>query len=239
MHHATDRAGAAAPSDKEAFALAKTLAVVGVSRSKAGFGRSLFSHLKRKGYRVYPVNAQADAVDGERCFHRLDDLPEIVEGVVTVVPPSATEKVVEDCGRLGIRRVWMQQGSESPSAIARCRDLGIATVAGECLIMHTGGGFPHSVHRLIWKALGKYSRRYCEPQRTQRAQSQKRRRVPDLQDPKPFFPSGSVPSVSSAVFRPTAYSPSNSLRSPRQATSAWCKASWPRARTRLCSPRVA
>jgi hypothetical protein len=50
----------------------------------------------------------------------------------------------------------MQQGSESPAAVARCKDLGIAVVAGECLIMHTEGGFPHSVHRLIWKMLGRY-----------------------------------------------------------------------------------
>jgi uncharacterized protein len=156
MDQSTRSVGATASSDKEAFALAKTLAVVGVSRNKTGFGRSLFAHLKRKGYRVFPVNAQADTIDGERCFRRLDDLPEPVEGVVTVVPPAETEKVVEACGRLGIRRVWMQQGSESAAAVTRSRALGIATVAGECLIMHTGAGFPHSLHRLVWKVLGKY-----------------------------------------------------------------------------------
>jgi predicted CoA-binding protein len=79
-----------------------------------------------------------------------------VGGVVAVVPPAETEKIVEDCGRLGIRRVWMQQGSESPKAIERCRALGIAAVSGECLIMYTNPGFPHTIHRFIWKVLGKY-----------------------------------------------------------------------------------
>lgn len=142
-------------SVRTAFAELETLAVVGVSR-KAGFGRTLFAHLKRKGYRVFPVNRQADTLDGEPCYRRLDDLPEAVQGVVTVVPPAETEAIVEDCGRLGIPRVWMQQGSASQAAVARCRALGIAVVADECLIMHSEGGFPHSVHRLIWKVLGKY-----------------------------------------------------------------------------------
>ena len=141
--------------DKEAFVAETSLAVVGVSR-KSGFGRRLFAHLKGKGYRVFPVNTQADSIDGERCYRRLDELPEPVGGVVTVVPPAETEKIVEDCGRLGIHRLWMQQGSESPAAVERCRARGIAAVAGECLIMHSGAGFPHSIHRFIWKLVGKY-----------------------------------------------------------------------------------
>ena len=142
-------------NDKEAFVAEKTLAIVGVSRTR-GFGNTLFRHLKHRGYRVFPVNAQADSVEGERCFHRLDDLPEPVGGVVTVVPPAETEKVAADCARLGIRRMWMQQGSESPTAVALCREKGISEVHGECLIMHTEAGFPHSVHRWIWKKLGRY-----------------------------------------------------------------------------------
>jgi predicted CoA-binding protein len=142
-------------ADKRDFVAEKTLAVVGVSRGR-GFGKQVFKHLKRKGYRVLAVNAKADSIDGERCYRRLDDLPEPVGGVVTVVPPAETERIVEDCARLGIRRVWMQQGSESPAAVERCRVLGISAVAGQCLIMHTDAGFPHSVHRLIWKMVGKY-----------------------------------------------------------------------------------
>jgi predicted CoA-binding protein len=141
-------------AESEAFVAQKTLAVVGVSRTR-GFGNNLFRHLKQRGYRVFPVNSQADTVEGERCFRRLDDLPEKVAGVVTVVPPAQTRNVVEDCARLNIRHVWMQQGSESDAAIALCREQGISEVHGACLLMHTGAGFPHSVHRWIWRLLGK------------------------------------------------------------------------------------
>jgi len=139
----------------EAFVAQKNLAVVGVSRTR-GFGNTLFRHLKRKGFRVFPVNAEADTVEGERCYRRLDDLPEVVQGVVTVVPPAQTQRVVDDCARLGIAHIWMQQGSESEAAIALCREKGIAEVHGACLLMHTGAEFPHSIHRWLWKKLGKY-----------------------------------------------------------------------------------
>jgi uncharacterized protein len=142
-------------TEKEAFVTEKTLAVVGVSRTR-GFGNTLFSHLVRRGYRVFPVNAQADTVEGQTCYRRLDDVPEPVGGVVTVVPPNETEKVVEDCARLGIGKIWMQQGSDSAKAVALCREKGISEVHGECLIMHTEGGFPHSLHRFVWKLIGKY-----------------------------------------------------------------------------------
>ena len=139
----------------EAFVSQKTLAVVGVSRTR-GFGNTLYRHLKHRGFNVFPVNSQTDTVEGERCYRRLDDLPATVDGVVTVVPPAQTKNVVEDCARLGISRVWMQQGSESEAAIALCRDKGIAEVHGACLLMHTGATFPHSIHRWIWRKLGKY-----------------------------------------------------------------------------------
>ena len=139
----------------DAFVAQKTLALVGVSRTR-GFGNTLFRHLRQKGYQVFPVNSQADTVEGERCFRRLDDLPEPVSGVVTVVPPAETKNVVADCVRLGIGHVWMQQGSESDEAVALCHEHGVAEVHGACLLMHTGGGFPHSVHRWLWQRLGKY-----------------------------------------------------------------------------------
>jgi uncharacterized protein len=141
--------------EKHDFVAQKTLAVVGVSRTH-GFGNRLYHHLKQKGYHVFPVNALADTVENERCCRRLDDLPEPVDGVVTVIPPAETEKVVEDCARLGVRRIWMQQGSESDKAIALCREKGISEVHGACLLMHTDAAFPHSLHRWVWKILGKY-----------------------------------------------------------------------------------
>ena len=70
----------------DAFLAEPALAVVGVSRSGKGFGNAAARELRRKGYRVYPVNPQADLVDGERCYRSLAGLPERVGAVLIVVP---------------------------------------------------------------------------------------------------------------------------------------------------------
>jgi predicted CoA-binding protein len=117
------------------FLTLKSFAVVGVSRDNKKFGNSVYRMLKERGVKVYPVNPNTDRVDGERCYSRLTELPEKVEGVVIVVPPKQTEAVVKEAAEVGIQNVWMQQGAESRSAIQFCEQYGIDAVHGECIFM--------------------------------------------------------------------------------------------------------
>lgn len=117
------------------FLAQRTLAVVGVSREGKGFGSMAYEELKAKGYRVFPVNPNAESIGGERCYPSLSALPELVGGVVVVVPPAQTEQVVRDAAAAGIERVWMQQGAESEAAIRFCEENGISVVHGECILM--------------------------------------------------------------------------------------------------------
>jgi predicted CoA-binding protein len=66
-----------------------------------------------------------------------------------VVPPAQAVEVVQECGRLGIRHVWLQQGSESPEAIRLAGELGIALVHGACVLMYAGPRGVHRLHRWI------------------------------------------------------------------------------------------
>jgi len=133
-----------------------TLAVVGVSRAGNKFGNTAYRELKSKGYRVYPVHPEAEAIDGDRCYPSLNALPEPADGVLIVVPPQQTEKVVRDAAEAGIRRVWMQQGAESLAAIRFCEEQGIDVVHNECVLMFAEPtAFPHRLHRCVWRLLGK------------------------------------------------------------------------------------
>ena len=134
----------------------KTLAVVGVSRGGKKFGNTVMKELKAKGYRVFPINPHAETIDGERCYPSLRDLPARPGGVVTVVPPAVTEAVVRDAKDAGIKRVWMQQGSESEEAIRFCAENGLEVVHGECIMMFAEPvGSIHRFHRWVWKLFGK------------------------------------------------------------------------------------
>ncbi|HOG47728.1 MAG TPA: CoA-binding protein [Anaerolineae bacterium] len=110
-------------------------AVVGVSQNPTKFGYRIFRNLREAGYRVYGVNPNAQQVDGQTIYPSLESLPERPEVIDVVVPPAATEQVIQDCARLGLRRVWLQPGAESPAAVAYCRAHGIAVVYDACAMV--------------------------------------------------------------------------------------------------------
>lgn len=146
-------------SDIADFLSQRTIAVVGVSRSGRKFGNTILASLKERGYRAVPVNPAADAIAGERCYPDLGSVPVPVDGVVTVVPPAETVRIVRDAASAGIRRIWMQQGSASDEAVRLCGEHGISVVRDECILMHAAPvrGI-HAFHRWLWRLLGKLPR---------------------------------------------------------------------------------
>jgi len=154
---ASDRARLvrATKRDVEAFLAERSLAIVGVSRGHGKFGNAAARGLRAAGYRVFAVHPSAEAIAGHACYRSLARLPEPVGGLVTVVPPAQTEAVVRDAAAAGIRRVWMQQGSESPAALEFCAANGIMAVPGECILMFLSqaAGF-HRFHRWLRGAFG-------------------------------------------------------------------------------------
>ena len=110
-------------------------AVVGVSQNPAKYGYQVYKDLKEAGYRVYPINPNTDRILGDRCYHSLSELPEKPDVVDTVVQPKVTDKIVIECKKLGIKKVWMQPGSESEKAIRFCNENGIETMHGVCVMI--------------------------------------------------------------------------------------------------------
>jgi predicted CoA-binding protein len=142
----------------EDFVSRKTLAVVGVSRGGQKFGNMAYRELKAGGRKLYPIHPTAEKLEGDRAYPDFKSLPEKVGGVLIVVPPAQTEKVVRLAAEAGIPRVWMQQGSESAAAVNFCRENGIAEVHGECIMMYAGQAGFHKFHRWMWKLFGKAPR---------------------------------------------------------------------------------
>lgn len=139
------------------FLASKKIAVIGVSSAGKGFGVAVFKHLVKQGYEVYAVNPKGGTIDSKRIHTSLRDLEVPVEAVITVVPPDVTEKIILDANELGIKKIWMQQGSESEAAINYCKQNDISFVAEECIMMFSEPVQSiHKFHRWLWKLVGKY-----------------------------------------------------------------------------------
>ena len=110
-------------------------AVIGVSRDPEKYGHKVYKDLKKAGYTVYPINPKAENVDGDKCYNSLRELPERPDVVDIVVPPKITERIIKECKELGIKRVWMQPGSESEEAISFCKENNIEVVHSVCVMV--------------------------------------------------------------------------------------------------------
>jgi len=110
-------------------------AVVGASRDPGKYGHKVFGFLLESGFKVYPVNPRASKVMGRECFPFLTDLPEKPDVVDFVVPPRIVEKVVEEAASLGVKKVWMQPGSESGKVVEYCKKHGVSVVHGKCVMV--------------------------------------------------------------------------------------------------------
>ena len=138
----------------EDFLSEKNIAVVGVSRTGKGFGYTAYKELRSKGYNVYSVNPNAHDIEGEKCYPSLLALQGKVDAAVLVVPPF-----VKDAHSAGIKKIWMQQGSESDEAIVFCEESGIDVIHNECILMFAEpSAFIHRAHKWVWGVIGKLPR---------------------------------------------------------------------------------
>jgi uncharacterized protein len=137
------------------FLAQRELAIVGVSRGGKKFGNGVVKELTGLGYRMMAVHPQADEVKGVDCYPSFRALPTQPGGVILVVRPGESAKVVREAWEAGIRRVWMQQGAASPEALAFCREHEMSVVSGQCILMFAEPVRSiHRFHRWIWRLLG-------------------------------------------------------------------------------------
>ncbi len=131
------------------------LAVAGASRDSRKFGNVVYKELRSKGIRVFAVNPNAQTIEGDPCYPSLKALPEKAGGLVVCTQPAVSEQVVREAAEAGICRVWLQQGSESRTAIQFCQEHGINVISGECILMYQPNtAFFHKFHKFFKEAFG-------------------------------------------------------------------------------------
>ena len=114
-----------------------TVAVVGCSDNPARDSLEIAMLLKRKGFRVIPVNPQLrpDALMeqlGERCYADLESIPDLVEIVDVFRRPEHLPEIAEASIRKGAKILWGQLGVVNLEAGARARAAGMTVVMDRC-----------------------------------------------------------------------------------------------------------
>jgi uncharacterized protein len=111
----------------------RTIAVVGLS---ADWNRPSYfaaSYLQGKGYRIVPVNPKAEAILGERCYPRLEEIPFAVDMVDVFRKPADVLPIAHSAVAIGARCLWQQLGVMNLEADAIARAAGLESVMDRCL----------------------------------------------------------------------------------------------------------
>lgn len=112
-----------------------TYALVGASANLEKYGNKIFKDLLSWEYKVIPINPNEQEILWIKTYSSLSEIPFLPDVVICVVPPTVTEKIVDDVVSLWIKNVWMQPGSESDVAISKCRQYWITLVHNSCIMI--------------------------------------------------------------------------------------------------------
>ena len=114
----------------------RTIAILGLSEAEDKPSHHVARNLQKFGYRIVPVNPTASQILGERAWPDLDSALEGA-GPVDVVDvfrrPEHVAAIVDECIRLKVPALWLQEGVVDAAAAAKARDAGIFTVMDLCI----------------------------------------------------------------------------------------------------------
>lgn len=132
----------------------RSIAVIGASRDAGSVGGALFRNLLHWGYSgtIYPVNPNAHSIAGVRAAKSIEELPEVPELAIIVVPALRVLEVARQCAASGVRALCVISAGfaeAGPEGLARqvellniCRGAGMRLVGPNCMgVVNTSPDF--------------------------------------------------------------------------------------------------
>lgn len=138
------------------FIKCRKIAVVGMSASANKFGNMAAKELKSKGYEIFPVHPHAREIDGNACYPDLRSLRDKVDAVFISIQPKKVVPLLQEMADIGIKHIWLQQGSSSKEAREEIVRLNLPVVENKCILMYAPPVKSiHRIHRGINQFFGK------------------------------------------------------------------------------------
>jgi len=102
----------------------KSIAVIGASRSRGTIGREILHNLLVSEFKgtLFPVNPKAEVVNSIKCYPSILDVPDHVDLAVIVIPRDEVARVVEECGKKGVRGLVIITAGFKESSEAGARE---------------------------------------------------------------------------------------------------------------------
>ena len=109
------------------------IAVVGLSPQPNRPSYRVALALQGYGYRIIPVRPLVTQVLGEPAYASLSEVPDTIDLVDAFRAAEHLDALVDECIRLNIPALWIQEGIVNEAAAARARAAGLFVVMDRCL----------------------------------------------------------------------------------------------------------
>ena len=124
------------PGPEERCALLKRvrrIAVVGLSPNPDRPSYRVSQSMQGFGYTIIPVHPAAREILGAKAYSRLADIPVPIDLVNVFRRSEHLDGVVDECLKLGLKNLWIQEGIINESAALKARQGGMNVVMDRCI----------------------------------------------------------------------------------------------------------
>ncbi|KIL36187.1 CoA-binding protein [Cohnella kolymensis] len=118
---------------KEILQETNTIAVVGLSDDPSKISHMVSAAMQQKGYRIIPVNPNADSILGETSYPSLKDIPVPIDIVNVFRRPEHTPPIAEEAVAAGAKVLWLQQGIANDDTAKIASDGGLKVIMDRCI----------------------------------------------------------------------------------------------------------
>ena len=112
----------------------KTIAVVGFSPKPGRASYGVARQMQAYGFRIIPVRPGISEGLGEKAYPDLDAVDGKVDLANVFRSGKYIPEIVDQCLRLGVKNIWMQEGAEHEPSAERARAAGMTVVMGRCIM---------------------------------------------------------------------------------------------------------
>ena len=112
---------------------AKTIAIVGLSKSALRASHFVGFYLRRHGYRVIAVNPREKEIFGEPSYGSLGDVPERIDMVNVFRAPDALPGIAAEAVAAGASSLWCQFNVINEEGARIAEDGGLTVVMDRCI----------------------------------------------------------------------------------------------------------
>lgn len=111
----------------------KNIAVIGLSPKPKRPSYKVASAMQSFGYHIIPVRPAITEILGEPAHETLSEIKEHIDLVNVFRAPEYIDGIVDECIRLNIPAIWLQDGVINEPAAIRAQQAGLFVVMNRCI----------------------------------------------------------------------------------------------------------